>query len=53
VQALNSSRAPVKVQIGPNDQGIGLGRTPETGKRAAMEDTEKINELLEARTWSF
>ena len=37
VQALNSSRAPIKIQIGPQlTKGLGSGGRPETGKAAAM-----------------
>jgi len=54
VQALNTSRAPVKVQIGPElTKGLGSGGRPETGRSAAMEDTEKILELLEGSDMVF
>jgi cell division protein FtsZ len=54
VQALNTSRAPVKVQIGPQlTKGLGSGSRPEVGKRAAMEDTEKILELIEGSDMVF
>jgi cell division protein FtsZ len=54
VQALNSSRAAVKVQIGPQlTKGLGSGGRPETGKAAAMEDTEKLIELLEGSDMVF
>jgi len=54
VQALNASRAPVKIQIGPQlTKGLGSGGRPETGKGAAMEDTEKLIELLEGSDMVF
>jgi len=54
VQALNSSQAPIKVQIGPQlTKGLGSGGRPETGKGAAMEDTEKLLELLEGSDMIF
>jgi len=54
VQALTSSRAPIKFQIGPQlTKGLGSGGRPETGKGAAMEDTEKLLELLEGSDMVF
>ncbi|MBN1938674.1 MAG: cell division protein FtsZ [Candidatus Aminicenantes bacterium] len=54
VQALDSSRAAVKIQIGPHlTKGLGSGGRPETGKAAAMEDTEKLIELLEGSDMIF
>ena len=54
VQALNSSRAPIKIQIGPQlTKGLGSGGRPETGKAAAMEDTEKLLGLLEGSDMVF
>ncbi|HET6371845.1 MAG TPA: cell division protein FtsZ [Candidatus Polarisedimenticolia bacterium] len=46
-QALKSSRAPVKVQIGSKlTKGLGAGSNPEIGRQAALEDTEKLLEAL-------
>jgi len=54
VQALTGSRAPVKIQIGPQlTKGLGSGGRPETGKAAAMEDTEKLLELIEGSDMIF
>jgi len=54
VQALNASRAAIKFQIGPQlTKGLGSGGRPETGKGAAMEDTEKLIELLEGSDMVF
>ena len=43
LQALKSNRAPVKLQIGSKlTKGLGAGANPDTGRQAAVEDTEKI-----------
>lgn len=48
VQALNTSLASVKLQIGANlTKGLGAGANPEIGREAALEDEEKIADLLE------
>ncbi len=47
VQALRMSKAPVKIQIGgESTKGLGAGANPEMGKQAAIEDRERIAELL-------
>ncbi len=54
VQALNSNRAGAKVQIGNQvTKGLGSGGRPETGKQAAMEDTEKLIELIQGADMVF
>jgi cell division protein FtsZ len=46
-QALRVSRAPIKVQIGAKlTSGRGAGSDPEIGRKAALEDTERLIELL-------
>ena len=46
-QALRVSRAPVKLQIGSKlTRGRGAGSDPEVGRAAALEDTERLIELL-------
>jgi cell division protein FtsZ len=46
-QALRVSRAPIKVQIGAKlTTGRGAGSDPEIGRKAALEDTERLIELL-------
>jgi cell division protein FtsZ len=46
-QALRVSRAPVKLQIGSKlTHGRGAGSDPEVGRAAALEDTERLIELL-------
>jgi cell division protein FtsZ len=54
VQALTSSNAPNKLQIGAKiTGGLGAGSDPEVGRRAALEDTEKILEILEGTDMVF
>lgn len=46
-QALDVSRAEIKIQIGDSlTKGLGAGANPEVGRRAAMEDKERIREYL-------
>ncbi len=46
-QALRVSRAQVKLQIGQKlTAGRGAGSNPEVGRKAALEDTERLIELL-------
>jgi cell division protein FtsZ len=48
LQALKRSQAPVRVQLGARlTKGLGAGANPEVGRDAALEDTEKILEVLE------
>src|SRR5439155_22887545 len=43
LQALSTSGAPVKIQIGSKlTKGLGAGADPNVGRQAALEDTEKI-----------
>src|SRR5258708_30478976 len=43
LQALKLSQAPVKLQIGAKlTKGLGAGANPEIGRKAALEDTDKI-----------
>ena len=54
VQALKQSQAPIRLQIGNKlTKGRGAGSNPEIGKQAALEDTEKIIELLEGADMVF
>lgn len=54
VQALQESKAPVKIQIGTKlTKGLGAGADPEIGREAALEDTEKIIEALEGADMIF
>ncbi|MGH7826018.1 MAG: cell division protein FtsZ [Candidatus Binatia bacterium] len=46
-QSLEASRAPVKIQLGSTvTKGLGAGANPEIGRRAALEDQERIKEYL-------
>jgi cell division protein FtsZ len=53
-QALNKCRAPIKLQIGGLlTKGLGAGADPEMGRKAALEDTERILETLEGADMVF
>ncbi|WP_456428990.1 cell division protein FtsZ [Nitratifractor sp.] len=46
-QALDSSMAPIKLQLGPNvTRGLGAGMKPEIGREAALESFGEIKETL-------
>jgi cell division protein FtsZ len=46
-QALRTNLAPVKLQLGEKlTRGLGAGGNPEVGKRAALEDVERLAEYL-------
>ncbi len=54
VQALRMSKAPVKVQIGAQlTKGLGAGANPNSGRDAALEDREKIAEILKGADMIF
>jgi cell division protein FtsZ len=54
VQALNDSKAPIKIQFGSNlTRGLGAGANPAIGRQAAIEDTEKIMDVLEGADMVF
>jgi len=47
VQALKKSQATVQLQIGANiTKGLGAGANPELGRQAALEDRDRIQEVL-------
>ena len=47
LQALEKSKARVQLQVGKNlTRGLGAGADPEVGRQAALEDRDKIKELL-------
>src|SRR5579885_2318606 len=53
-QALQLSHAPVKLQLGLKlTSGLGAGANPDVGRRAALEDSEKIIEALEGADMVF
>mgnify|MGYP000256494549 CR=1 FL=1 len=54
LQALKTSKAPIKIQLGAKlTKGLGAGANPEVGRQAALEDTEKILELVEGADMVF
>src|ERR1035438_2893372 len=54
LQALKLSQAPVKLQLGGKlTKGLGAGANPEIGRKAALEDTDKIIEALEGADMIF
>src|ERR1700728_4270807 len=54
LQALKMSQAPVKLQLGAKlTKGLGAGANPEVGRKAALEDTEKILEALDGADMVF
>jgi cell division protein FtsZ len=53
-QALEMSHAPVKLQLGVKlTSGLGAGANPDIGRRAALEDSDKIIEALEGADMVF
>ena len=54
LQALRMSRAPMKIQLGVKlTNGLGAGANPEIGRKAALEDSDKIIEALEGADMVF
>jgi cell division protein FtsZ len=54
VQALRMSKAPVKVQLGEQlTRGLGAGANPDVGKQAALEDCERLAEVLSGADMVF
>ena len=54
LQALNTSKAPMKIQLGSElTRGLGAGANPQVGRQAAIEDTEKIMDVLEGADMVF
>lgn len=54
LQALKLSQAPIKLQLGAKlTKGLGAGANPEVGRKAALEDTERIIEALEGADMIF
>ena len=53
-QALHASNAPLKIQLGAKlTKGLGAGANPEIGRRAALEDTDKVIDALEGADMVF
>ncbi|MFN0141654.1 MAG: cell division protein FtsZ [Pyrinomonadaceae bacterium] len=54
LQALEASRAPIKIQLGTKStRGLGAGSNPEIGKAAALEDHQKLLDVLEGSDMVF
>jgi cell division protein FtsZ len=54
LQALQMSRAPVKIQLGTKlTNGLGAGANPEIGRRGALEDADKLIEAMEGADMVF
>jgi len=54
LQVLNTSLAPVKIQIGVElTNGLGAGADPEVGKNAALESKEELQEALSGADMVF
>lgn len=53
-QALSASMAPTKVQLGVEiTKGLGAGANPEVGRKAALDEYEKLSEVLEGSDMVF
>ena len=53
-QALAANMAPNKLQLGENlTKGLGAGANPEVGRKAALEDVEKIREAIRGADMVF
>jgi cell division protein FtsZ len=54
LQALNASKAPIKIQLGSKStRGLGAGSNPNVGREAALEDHEKLLDVLEGADMVF
>ena len=54
VQALETSLAPVKMQLGRGiTKGLGAGANPEIGRSAALEDVDKLKDMLQGSDMVF
>ena len=51
LQVLNSSKAPIKIQLGTT--GLGAGANPEVGREAALESKDQIVEVLKGADMVF
>lgn len=48
IQSLNASLAPTKIQLGVEiTRGLGAGSNPEIGRKAALDEYEKLSEYLQ------
>lgn len=54
LQALGRSRSELRVQLGENvTRGLGAGGDPEVGRKSALEDSQRIAELLQGADMIF
>ena len=54
MQALDANYAPTKIQLGPAlTKGLGAGANPEVGRKAALEDVQRVSEALEGADMVF
>ncbi len=54
IQALRRSEATIKLQLGDDlTRGLGAGGDPEVGRKSALEDTERILEVLDGADMVF
>ncbi len=54
LQALAKCKASVKLQLGEQiTRGLGAGADPEVGRKAALEDTEKVLEMMDGADMIF
>ena len=53
-QALTDSKASIRIQLGEDiARGLGAGGNPEIGKQAALEDTDKLVDILDGSDMIF
>src|SRR5690606_7007745 len=53
-QALLANLAPTKIQLGSDlTKGLGAGANPEVGRKAALDDYEKLSEIIEGSDMVF
>jgi cell division protein FtsZ len=53
-QALNVNLAPIKIQLGSQvTKGLGAGANPEVGRKAAIDEYERLSEVLEGADMVF
>lgn len=54
LQALRSSRATIKIQLGENlTRGLGAGGDPEVGRQSALDDVDRLLDALEGANMVF
>ena len=54
MQALEANLAPTKIQLGPSlTKGLGAGANPDIGRKAALEDVQRVSEALEGADMVF